>query len=190
LLEFVDDFDRDAMLSAIDECYAIAERRRKESQEMAKQAGEELDEVRRVVGFGLLAGVIPERHAIALEDSDWLGVAVTYIVLEQVERLRVKAGASGWPIFMVWPDAYLLPYTYAPELLLHFRGNDWPAGTAFRFDIARRQAHEIAYHPPLWTPSGVLDVLNRLSLLLASDEPPEYADPVANIGRTGWPRIL
>jgi hypothetical protein len=190
LLEFVDDFDRDALLSAIDECYAIAERRRKESQEMAKQASEELDEVRKVVGFGLLAGIVPERYAIALEDRDWLGVAVTYIVLEQVQRLCMKAGASGWPIFMAWPDAYLLPYTYAPELLLHFRDDDYPARTAFRFDIARRQVHEISYHPPLWTPAGILGVLNRLGLLLASDEPPEYADPVASIGRTGWPRML
>jgi hypothetical protein len=190
LLEFVDDFDRDALLSAIDECYAIAERRRKESQEMAKQASGELDELRNIVKPGLLAGIVPERYTVALEDRDWLGVAATYIVLEQVQRLCKKAEASGWPNFMPWPDAYLFPYNYAPELLLHFRGSDYPARTAFRFEIARRQVHEISYHPPLWTPAGVLGVLNRLGLLLASDEPPEYADPVASIGHAGWPRAL
>jgi hypothetical protein len=86
------------------------------------------------------------------------------------------------------------PYTYGPELLLHFRSDDYPTRTAFRFDLAGRQIygqiHEIVWHPPLWTPSGMLGVLNRLGMLLASDEPPEYTDPVASIGCVGWPRML
>jgi hypothetical protein len=186
LLEFVDDFDRDAMLSAIDECYAIAERRRKESRQMADQAQHELNLLRKTVEFGLLAGIVPENYAGTLEDNDWLGVAVMFIVVEQVRRLSAKA-RGAWPIFMVWSDAYMLPYTNA-ELLLHFRGDDYPSRTAFRFDITRPPVYEIIYHPPLGTPSGILDVLGRLGLLLASDEPPEYADPVTAIGSSDWPR--
>jgi len=190
MLEYVKDFDRQAILSAIDDCYAISERRRKESRRMAEEMAAEMAEVRRLVEYGLLAGVVPQRFLFALEDDNWLGEAAARIIWQQLLQIDVRAFARGWPIFKVWEDAYLLHYAPSSDLLLHFRGEDYPSRTAFRLELARDQIREIAYHPPLWTPRGVLRALESLSRFLASETAPEYADPVAAIGTCDWPRLL
>ena len=160
---------------------------------MAEQAAEQLRELRKVIEFALLAGVIPENYAFAVETgdegNDWLGIMATFVIVDQVQRLcATPKGRGAWP-FTLWPDAYLLPFPY-PELLLHYRSDDYPARTAFRFDISRKQVYEVVWHPPLWTPGGVLDALNCLGPLLSSDNEPPYTDPVARIGGCDWPRVL
>jgi len=190
MLERVSDFDQQAILSAIDECYVISERRRKESRRMAAEAGHEMAEVRRLVEHGFLAGIVPQRFIVALSDDNWLGEAAARIIWEQVLQVSTLAFARGWPVFRVWQDAYLLPYAPSPDLLLHFRGPDYAPRTAFRLELARNRVGEVAYHPSLWTPEGVLETIGGLGRFLASDTAPEYTDPVAAIGSPCWPRLV